>query len=124
MEVRIAADRALETMSLKRWQLRGFDHNSPVADPGFADPERDRYELRADSPAFALGFAPIPVDRIGLVVDEYRRVVPARPARERRELLFARTLLPLARSVSHGTETALQLQALRQRRRDAIAPDG
>ena len=26
--------------------------------------ERDRYELRADSPAFALGFAPIPVDRI------------------------------------------------------------
>ena len=83
--------------------------------------ERDRYELRADSPAFALGFAPIPVDRIRLVVDEHRRVVPARLARERRELLFARTLLPLPRSVSHGTETALQL--LRERRGGKVAPD-
>ena len=104
VEVRIAADPALETMSLERWRLRGFDRNSPVADPGFADPERDRYELRADSPAFALGFAPIPVDRIGLMVDEHRRVVPARPARERRELLFAR--MP----------SVMQLQALRRRR--------
>ena len=85
--------------------------------------ERDRYELRADSPAFALGFAPIPVDRIRLVVDEHRRVVPARLARERWELLFARTLLPLPRAVSHGTETALQLQALRERRDGKVAPD-
>ena len=85
--------------------------------------ERDRYELRTDSPAFALGFAPIPVDRIRLVVDdEQRRVVPARLARERRELLFARTL-PLPRSVSYGTETALQLQALRERRGGKVAPD-
>ncbi len=123
VEVRIAADRALETMPLDRWRLRGFDERSLVADPGFTDPEHDRYELRAGSPAFALGFEPIPVDRIGLVADEYRPAVPARIARERRELLFAKTLLPLPRSVSHGTETGLQLQALRERRRrDGAAP--
>lgn len=56
------------------------------------------------------------------MVDEHRRVVPARPTCERRELLFARTLLPLPRSVSHGTETALKLQALRQRRRGKVTP--
>ena len=49
--------------------------------------------------------------------------MPARLARERRELLFARTLLPLPRAVSHGTETALQLQALRERRGGKVAPD-
>ena len=55
MEVRIAADRALETKPLERWQLRSFDRNSSVADPGFAAPERHRYELRADAPDFASG---------------------------------------------------------------------
>ena len=124
VEVRIAADRRLDTMSLERWQLRGFDEHSLVADPGFADAEHDRYELRADSPAFALGFEPIPVDRIGLLADEYRPSVPARSARERRELLFAKTLLPLPRSVSFGTETGLQLQALRERRRRGDVTSG
>ncbi len=46
-----------------------------------------------------------------------------RNARERRELLFAKTLLPLPRSVSFGTETGLQLQALRERRRETATPD-
>jgi ABC-type branched-subunit amino acid transport system substrate-binding protein len=64
-----------------------------------------------------LGFEPIPIDRIGLIADEDRPSVPLRAARERRELLFAKTLLPLPRSVSFGTETGLQLQALRERRR-------
>ena len=100
-----------------KWQLRGFDEHSLVADPGFADPEHDRYELRADSPAFDIGFEPIPVDRIGLVADEHRPSVPSRTVRERRELLFAKTRLALPRSVSFGTETGLQLQALRERRR-------
>ena len=117
VEVRIAADRTLDTISLERWQLRGFDDHSLVADPEFTDPEHDRYELSPDSPAFTLGFEPILVDRMGLVADEFRTSVTPHPGRERRELLFAKTLLPLPRSVSFGTETGLQLQALRERRR-------
>ena len=51
------------------------------------------------------------------IADEFRTSVTPHTGRERRELLFAKTLLPLPRSVSFGTETGLQLQALRERRR-------
>jgi hypothetical protein len=47
------------------WQATGMDRNSVIADPQFVDPARDDYRLRPGSPAFALGFKPIPVEKIG-----------------------------------------------------------
>jgi len=46
-------------------------------DPGFVDPERGNFQLRDDSPAYKLGFRRIPVEKIGLYRDEYRRSLPA-----------------------------------------------
>ena len=46
-------------------------------DPGFADVEAEDFTLKPDSPAWKLGFEPIPFDQIGLQVDEYRRTLPA-----------------------------------------------
>ena len=42
-------------------------------DPQFIDPQKGDFRLRDDSRAFGLGFEQIPVDRIGLQVDVYRR---------------------------------------------------
>ncbi|MCX6954562.1 MAG: right-handed parallel beta-helix repeat-containing protein [Verrucomicrobia bacterium] len=47
------------------WQATGMDRTSVIDDPKFVDPAHDNYRLRPDSPAFALGFQPIPVDQIG-----------------------------------------------------------
>lgn len=41
-------------------------------DPHFMDPEKMNWQLRPDSPAFKLGFKPIPMETIGLVADEHR----------------------------------------------------
>ena len=49
----------------RQWLEAGFDQNSIVADPLFVDPDHDDYRLRPESPAFRLGFQPIPVERIG-----------------------------------------------------------
>ena len=51
--------------SLPRWRDAGFDRHSVIADPLFTDPAAGDFTLRADSPAFGIGFRPIPVDRIG-----------------------------------------------------------
>jgi parallel beta-helix repeat protein len=48
------------------WRKAGMDQNSFLADPLFADPAKDDYRLKPDSPAFNLGFQPIPVEKIGL----------------------------------------------------------
>ena len=47
------------------WQATGLDRHSVIADPLFVDSARDDYRLRPESPAFALGFKPIPVEKIG-----------------------------------------------------------
>jgi len=47
------------------WLNAGFDAHSVVADPLFVAPEKDDYRLRPDSPAYRLGFKPIPVEKIG-----------------------------------------------------------
>jgi hypothetical protein len=52
--------------SWTKWQGMGFDSNSIVVDPLFVDPAHDDFQLRSNSPAFALGFKPIPMERIGL----------------------------------------------------------
>jgi hypothetical protein len=36
------------------------------------------FRLNNSSPAIALGFKPIPFDKIGLQVDKFRRTLPAR----------------------------------------------
>ena len=56
------------------WRANGVDPNSVVADPKFeaGDPKR----LAKDSPAWALGFEQIPVEKIGNYGDEWRGGLP------------------------------------------------
>ena len=64
----LAADREPEIRgigSLGDWRKLGFDQHSLVADPLFVDAKNGDYRLRPESPAFRLGFRPIPVDQIG-----------------------------------------------------------
>jgi hypothetical protein len=56
----------LERSTVAEWQSMGFDRQSIVADPRIVDPDREDWRLAADSPAFALGFLPIPLERIGV----------------------------------------------------------
>ena len=68
------------------WQATGQDQHSIVADPLFVNAEKDDYRLKPESPAFKLGFQPIPVERIGPYQDELRAswpIVEAEGARER-----------------------------------------
>ncbi|MDY0165467.1 MAG: right-handed parallel beta-helix repeat-containing protein [Thermoguttaceae bacterium] len=53
--------------SFERWQERGFDRNSVIADPLFEDVAQDNYTLRPGSPACDLGFETIDTGRIGLL---------------------------------------------------------
>ena len=48
------------------WQAEGWDKNSLVADPLFVDWKNDDFRLRPESPAFRLGFEPIPFEKIGI----------------------------------------------------------
>lgn len=67
------------------WQKLGNDAHSLVADPLFVNAGKDDYRLQADSPAFQLGFKPIPSDQIGPYRDELRAswpIVEAAGARE------------------------------------------
>lgn len=47
------------------WRQRGHDTRSIVADPQFVDAENDNYRLQPESPAFKLGFEPIPFEKMG-----------------------------------------------------------
>jgi hypothetical protein len=58
------------------WLAMGQDKNSIIADPLFVDPAKDDYRLKPDSPAFKLGFKPIPFDKIGPYADERRATWP------------------------------------------------
>ncbi|MGQ9730467.1 MAG: right-handed parallel beta-helix repeat-containing protein [Candidatus Zipacnadales bacterium] len=61
--------------SWAKWLAAGFDVHSRIADPLFVDPERDDYRLQDGSPAFDLGFEPIPTERIGVkgyVAEDWR----------------------------------------------------
>ena len=48
------------------------------ANPGIVDAEHHDFNLSQDSPAWKLGFKPIPFGEIGLRIDEYRKAVPPR----------------------------------------------
>jgi hypothetical protein len=68
------------------WQLTGGDHHSVIADPKFLGPEEDDYRLAPDSPAFALGFKAIPIEKIGPYASEDRAswpIIEAEGAREK-----------------------------------------
>jgi hypothetical protein len=58
------------------WQALGMDKHSLVADPLFVDPARDNYRLQPESPAFQLGFQPIPFEKIGPYPDALRASWP------------------------------------------------
>jgi len=62
-------DARLEEVSpnntLEYWQGLGFDQHSVVADPLFEDAPNGDYRLKKDSPAWKLGFQPIPLEEIG-----------------------------------------------------------
>jgi hypothetical protein len=49
-------------------------------DPGFVNLKGLDFRLKNSSPAIALGFKPIPVDKIGLQADGFRRTLPPRPS--------------------------------------------
>lgn len=55
-----------EQVSFAAWQSMGNDTHSLIADPLFVAPAAGDYCLRPESPALALGFVPIPVERIGI----------------------------------------------------------
>lgn len=67
------------------WQAAGNDRQSVVADPKFLAPEQDDFRLAADSPAWALGFHPIPVEKIGPYASEERATWPIVEAERVRE---------------------------------------
>lgn len=48
------------------WQSEGWDKHSVVADPMFLDPTKDDYRLKPESPAFKMGFTPLPVEKMGI----------------------------------------------------------
>jgi parallel beta-helix repeat protein len=52
--------------NLAQWQVAGFDRNSLIADPQFVAPKKEDFRLQHNSPAFQLGFQPIPVELIGI----------------------------------------------------------
>ena len=52
--------------NLDQWRTLGYDTHSIIADPLFADPAADDYRLEPGSPAFEIGFQPIPTERIGI----------------------------------------------------------
>jgi len=49
-----------------------LDGNLIDGDPGFVDYPRQNFKLKADSPAFLMGFKRIPLEKIGIYRDEYR----------------------------------------------------
>jgi hypothetical protein len=75
-----------ESEEWEAWQKMGKDQHSIVADPLFVDPKNDDYHLQADSPAFKIGFQPIPIDKIGPYKSEFRvswPIIEAEGAREK-----------------------------------------
>jgi parallel beta-helix repeat protein len=46
-----------------------------IGDPGLVDPARGDFHLKENSPAWRTGFRKIPVEQIGLIVDEFRKSV-------------------------------------------------
>jgi hypothetical protein len=46
-------------------------------DPGFMNAAAGDFRLKKDSPAWSLGFQPVPFEKIGLFLDAYRKALPS-----------------------------------------------
>ncbi|MBI1320140.1 MAG: hypothetical protein GC168_14515 [Candidatus Hydrogenedens sp.] len=77
-------DPQTEIIDWETWLERAFDANSLIQDPRFVNPAKDDYRLNEQSPAYTLGFKPIPEHNMGLIEDEFR-ASPVPPRDERRE---------------------------------------
>jgi hypothetical protein len=55
-----------------------LEPNFLEGDPLFVDGEKQDFRLRPESPAWKIGFKPIPMEKIGLYQDEFRASWPVR----------------------------------------------
>ena len=81
----VALDETEPLDEWQSWQELGGDRHSVIADPKFLAPEKDDYRLAPDSPAWALGFQPIPVEKIGPYASPDRATWPIAEAAGMRE---------------------------------------
>ena len=88
--------------SWQRWLAAGRDTHSLVADPLFVDPKKDDYRLRPQSPAFKLGFKPLPIEKMGLVKDAERASWPVLEDTSKREAPMMLTLAPPQHTVGRA----------------------
>ncbi|WP_168441964.1 right-handed parallel beta-helix repeat-containing protein [Pontiella desulfatans] len=68
-----------KALSWEQWLDFGMEDGSVFGDPGFVDINNRRFELKEDSPAWALGFKAIPVDEIGCYPSPERASWPLKP---------------------------------------------
>lgn len=66
--------------SWESWRILGQDRDSILADPLFMDAAHGDYRLKPESPAFTLGFEPLPLEKMGPYADPRRASWPAREA--------------------------------------------
>ncbi|MHC4221109.1 MAG: hypothetical protein ACYST9_01700, partial [Planctomycetota bacterium] len=66
-----------------QWQEMGMEQGSILADPQFVDEAGGDFRLKDTSPAWALGFKRIPVEKIGCYEDEHRVSWPITPNHDR-----------------------------------------
>ena len=79
------------------WLAKGLDKSSLTnEDPHFVNPEKDDYHLKSDSPAFRLGFAQIPIEKIGPYEDLSRATWPIKEAEGIREVMERKGIHPFA----------------------------
>ena len=55
-----------------------LEPNFVQGDPLFVNADKQDFRLRAESPVWAMGFKPIPIEKIGLYQDEFRATWPVR----------------------------------------------
>ena len=68
-------------LSFAKWQERGHDVHSLIADPQFLAPDRYDFRLPEDSPARQLGFVPIDIQAAGLTGTDLWTSLPAQVQR-------------------------------------------
>ena len=59
------ADTEAAKADLENWKALGQDSHSLFADPGITDLFHNQFDLKEDSPAYAIGFKPIDMSDVG-----------------------------------------------------------